>query len=420
MRKTEKRIVEALALLCLLACGGFVLAARLGGLADGKKPENEVAVVSAPAETPASAETPEIESTPCPHALFVNGVCADCGFVCEHDWREGVCTVCGEACRHEMHDEESLVCLRCGEKVPHRFVELGCTRCGREVELSTEAIPERYFTPCPEKGSVVQLDLRDWLSDDIGGGRSVPALLYLPYGYEQSGERVNVIVTLHGAASDEHGMMDEIYAISGNVFCYRDLYDWAIYEGRAEPFALLTFSTYALTAESLWTKGAADEMSRALREGILPGLVKSCRSYAASPELADIADARGHFGVIGVSDGSLYALWAALADNLDLFGSYTCLSANFPETTERALRTLNDPATEGYPIACFYTGAGLKDFQHDNTETRFYELLRGCSRLKENVNAFHIDVTGYHNWVTWGLELVNCLQLMFQDFPETA
>ena len=423
MRKKAglKRAAELLALACLLLVGSFFGVKRYESFhAEPDAPIAASVPEASAAPDPAPAPTPEPTSAPCPHPRFENGLCADCGYVCPHAWEGGVCRLCGLVCPHERHEADSLRCARCGERVPHRFEDYRCARCDTAVELSLEEIPERYFTPCPERGRVESLDLRSFLPDDVGGGRAVPALVYLPYGYDESDGPCNVIVTLHGAGSDEHGMMDELYAIGGKAFCYRDIYDWMICEGKAQPFVLLSFSTHALTAESLWTASAADELSRALREGILPGLVSRYRSFAASPDPDAIAAARAHFGVVGVSDGSLYALWAALGDNLPLFGSYTCLSANFPETTKKVLERLNAPDAADWPIACFYTGAGRKDFQQENTEKRFYELVDGCGVLREGVNAFHVDVTGYHNWITWGLELCHCLQLMFQDYPADA
>lgn len=405
MRNTGKLVYELLALLCLALSVVLLVMVRV-----------RLTPADEPPETPPVETTPAV--TPCAHGVFEDGVCASCGYVCPHDWDEGECTLCGYACPHERHDEQSGLCALCRSTVPHLLRAGRCVRCAWIPDFTFERLPESMTQPCPEPGRVESVDLGAYSPREDGKTPVMPAQVYLPYGYDGADEstRYNLVIALHGAYSDEHSMMEEKHLVKrvGEIR-FLDVYDNIIYTRRAEPFIVLSLNTYSLAGEEFWTEKGCERLGEELRERVLPYAVEHYRTYAADASLAGISAARGHIAVVGLSNGALYALRAAMADNLALFGGFACFSANYPETTESVLQTLGDPATEGYPIHCFFTGAGTKDFQQRNTEERFYEILSRTDRLSEGVNAFHTDIEGSHDWLTWGAELYNCLPLLFQE-----
>lgn len=403
MRRTSKLVYELLALLCLLLSAVMLLMVRVH-LAPTQAPEATVETTPAP--------------TPCAHPEFRSGVCTECGFVCAHEWENGICTICGTVCAHERHGEEDGVCLSCGLVVPHRLHAAKCTRCGYEVVFTNKPLTESMTEPCPEPGSVETIELGAYLRRKDGKTPVMPAVVYLPYGYDAADEtlRYNLVIALHGAYSDEHSMVDERHVVKGvGAIRFQDVYDNLIYSGLTDPFILVAINTYVMAGEESWTEDGSDRLAQELRERVLPYMAEHYRSYAADATQESISAARAHIGVVGLSNGALYALRAAMAENLAFFGGFGCFSANFPETTACVLETLGDPETERYAVQCFFTGAGTRDFQQSNTELRYHEILDNTERLEEGLNAFHTDIEGSHDWITWGAELYNCLQVLFQE-----
>ena len=404
MKHSERLVCELLALLCLALAAVLLILVRVR-----LAPAEEAPIEPTPSVTPAP--------TPCVHRVYENGVCVDCGYACPHAWEEGACALCGLGCPHESHEEASGRCTLCGSVVPHRLRGGKCLRCGMTPRFTETPLPESMTQPCPEAGRVETVDLGPYLPREDGRTVSMPAAVYLPYGYDEAGERrYNLVIALHGAYSNEHGMIDESHFVKGaGTIRFQDLYDNLIYSREVEPFIVLSLNTCAFAGEEYWTEDGCDTLARELRERVLPFAAEEYHTYAADGSFEALSAARGHIAVVGLSNGSLYALRSALADNLALFGGFGCFSGNYPETTAAVLATLGDPAAEAWPIHCFFTGAGTTDFQQRNTEMRFHEIVEACEGLSEGVNAFHTDIEGAHNWATWGAETVNCLRVLFQE-----
>jgi enterochelin esterase-like enzyme len=390
----------ALALLCLCACGG-------------NAPE------PAPAEMPAPEPESTPDPTPCAHPRYVDGVCTVCGNACPHDWAGGICKLCGNVCPHPEHDERTHLCACCGEYAAHRYRDGRCLRCGAVPPFCTGTLPEAYFAPSPEQGSIETIDFRSAEDPADKKARKKAALVYLPCGYDAAdGERrYNVVIALHGAGGDEHGMMDKVHIPNGgDGTCFRLIYDRMLYEKLCEPFILVSVNVYSLVEENSFTGYGEKNLAGRLRTLILPYVAGHYNTYAADPSEEAIRAARAHFGLIGLSNGALYALSAGFADIFELFGTYACFSGNYPETAEAVIARLGAPDAAELPVYCFITGAGTTDFQRENTEKRFDLIADACGGIVRGENAFHVDVEGTHNWKTWGTESYNALLVMFQNW----
>ena len=375
-------------------------------------------VSAAPSSPPAPAPAPTPPPvTPCPHGSWQGGVCADCGERCTHDWQGGVCVICGERCAHERHDPDTRLCLVCGEKLTHLLKEGSCTRCGWVPPFRDESLPEECFAECPEPGTIETIDFRDAEEPTAGKPpKSKKALVYLPYGYDPEGERrYDLVIALHGAGSDEHGMMDEPHAAVGDGIGFYRIYDWMICEGLCEPFILVSVNVYSLTEEDSVTDYGVGKLAERFPSLVLPYIVEHYGTFAADSSPEAMRAAREHVGLIGLSNGSLYALSAGMAKNLEYFGGYACFSGNYPENAGAVIERLNAPDAGDWPVYCFLAGAGTKDFQQNNTELRFELLADECSGLERGANAFHVDVEGTHNWHSWGVEVYNALLVLFQN-----
>ena len=143
------------------------------------------------------------------------------------------------------------------------------------------------------------------------------------------------MIALHGAGGDEHGMMDKVHIPNGgDGTCFRLIYDRMLYEKLCEPFILVSVNVYSLVEENSFTGYGEKNLAGRLRTLILPYVAGHYNTYAADPSEEAIRAARAHFGLIGLSNGALYALSAGFADNFELFGNYACFSGNYPETAE--------------------------------------------------------------------------------------
>ena len=406
MRAKAKRsaaLLLALALLLLCACA---------------QSAEEAPLDEPPREEPPAAEPTPTVAPACAHPQWIDGVCALCGAVCPHSWQGGVCTVCGVRCPHPRHDPESFACLSCGEKAAHLYSGGCCLRCGESPPFFTDELPERFFSPSPEQGSVEAIDFRTAEDPKDQKAHSKRALVYLPFGYDAADAeaRYNVVIGLHGAGDDEHGMMDEVHVPNGGGnTCFRLIYDRMLCERLCEPFIFVSVNVYSLVEEDSFTDYGVGKLTERLEKLILPYLAEHYRTYAADGSPEALREARAHFGLIGLSNGSLYALSAGMANHLELFGNFACFSGNYPETAAAVIRRLNASDSGELPVYCFFTGAGTKDFQRENTQKRFEMILENCPSLAEGENAFHLDVEGTHNWRMWGVETYNALLVMFQN-----
>ena len=377
----------------------------------------EASPAAAAEVTPAATETP-VPATPCPHPEYRDGVCTSCAQPCVHVWLGGVCTVCGAVCPHTGHDALTHRCLACGLSVSHRYREGRCLRCGTEPPFCRGELGEEYFVPSPEQGSVEAIDFRTAEDPKDQKARSKRALVYLPFGYDAADRetRYDLVIAVHGAGGNEHAMMDKVHIPNGGgEVCFRLIYDRMLCERLCEPFILVSVNTYALVSEECFTDYGVGKLAERLRTLVLPYLVEHYNTYAADPSAEAIRAAREHFGLIGLSNGSLYVLSAGFADNLELFGSYACFSGNYPETAEAVIARLSAPDAAELPLCCFIAGAGTQDHQQERTEKHFERIVDASDTLTRGQNAFHVDVEGGHNWKTWGAETYNALLVMFQN-----
>ncbi len=64
-----------------------------------------------------------------------NGVCTECGLVCEHAWENGECTKCGLVCEHAWENGE---CTKCELVCEHAWENGTCTTCNTVCEHAWE------------------------------------------------------------------------------------------------------------------------------------------------------------------------------------------------------------------------------------------------------------------------------------------
>ena len=346
----------------------------------------------------------------CQHPGWQDGVCTVCGSVCLHPvWQDGVCTTCGAVCEHSTHTLDSHCCSTCGVLVYHSYRAGRCAVCGATPQFSAGALPERFYTESTQRGSISSLN---YTATEIDGKEYTRhALVYLPYGYDGS-TRCNLLILLHGAGDDERGWLTLPHPMAGRSVEIRTIFDRMIEEKLIEPVIIVSLGLDGDFGS--YTGGASNEgLAREIREILLPYLAENYATYAASGSPEDLSAARQHIAIGGLSMGASYAYAAGMRMNMDLIGSFVCLSGIEPSGT--VLEALNSAGQAGYPIYLYYAAAGSTDMALYNVTNSYRAVVDGCARLVEGANAFYHECEGAHEWSVWATEMYNALQLCFQD-----
>ena len=406
--------------ICLLAC-----------LAAGACTMRPAVVQATPAPTaeptaeptPSPSPTPTPEPTPCPHLIWVDGVCADCGEVCAHEtWAEGVCAVCAMPCPHPAHDAESRICTQCGQVVPHTYLDGACTMCGEEPVYTDEILPRDLFKPCEHKGTVEELS---YTTQDYINSPSYPepimlekkVWVYLPYGYDPE-EQYDMLVLLHGmGGADTYWLVDkQDYLYPQEDFVYTaDLLDNLMDIGWCHKMIIATPTFYRYPDQMGVYNQMQDERQflRELREDILPVLLEKYPTYARDPSLEGMAAERRHFAYAGLSIGSIYAYTTIIPECLDIFGWFGCFSGSDGNMSQLAA-VLNAEENADKPIYYFYNSIGSMDNMFYWQHGQYNELLQRTDGLTDGVNACFNEIKGAkHLYTAWATGLYNFLPVLF-------
>ncbi len=346
---------------------------------------------------------------PCEHRYFINGICDLCGYICEdHTWENGICTICGTACIHEKHDPYTLRCLECEEIRPHHFYDGKCD-CGKEPEYYYSWLPEELYEPCEHQGTVKNITYTQKLYSDPNGGTVEKKLnVYLPYGYDDS-KQYNVMILVHGGFGDENDLITTNHDYYGFNLNMQNIYDNLFEAKLCEPMIIVCPATY--NGPDYTMDSGFENFSQELRDSILPYIANNYATYAASGNLNDIRTARRHFGIGGISNGSLYAMNSGMQMNFDLFSNYICLSGdNQPQEVSAAI---NSEEWGSLPIDMFFAGAGTWDEQNWNVTNGYQIILASTERLSDEENAILKHIEGGHEWRTWSTDFWNGLQAVF-------
>ncbi len=356
---------------------------------------------SAPASTPTSppeTAAPEVTEAPIPTVLPE---------ACGHPtYENGLCVLCGTACAHPFHGTDGC-CLLCGERVKHRFVDGACA-CGAKRDLRVTLLPERFYTPCDEEGSLVT-----WSYQTVMWGTGVPVTVkadfYVPYGYDPA-ERYNVLVLLHGLLTTERSWLDEPLTLAdGREFEMRWIYDHMIREGMIEPLIIVSASQYLYNGESKY-KSSYEQMASEIQNMILPYTASFLSTYAAAGDAESLIAAREHFAIGGNSWGSYYTYDTGMSQSLPYFASFLCFSGD--AATAYVVESIEKQGD--YPIRLYYAAAGDRDVARGGEESCFYAIVPLVERLRDGENAFCHICVGEHDWDTWSIEIYNALQLLYQ------
>ena len=294
----------------------------------------------------------------------------------------------------------------------HTYKDGVCTSCGLKPVFCTGFLPEQYYTDAKEQGKLVRHSYR--VKNYVGYGEAEldkEILIYLPYGYDEE-KPYNVLVLVPGADGDQDSWLNKDYSYGEIVMSGKKIVDNMIQQGDCE--ACIIVCTQLETPFCQGLISAIPQLSNELRDYILPYVVENYSTYAEDSSEKSIQAARSHFALGGLSNGALFTFEGGMRKDFDLFAGYMALSGNGqPWNTVDIIQM--EPFKD-LPIQAFFTGAGNnQDWQQNYTQIGYDHFIQYEPRVKDGVNAWHVDVDGEHEWKVWLTDLYNALPLLFQE-----
>ena len=202
-------------------------------------------------------------------------------------------------------------------------------RNARNLPAELEQIPEHYFEPAEQAGTMVRLDYETWESftyEEKSQKLSKTAWVYLPYGYTDE-VQYNVFYFMHGGWSNETTQMgtDEQPSYMKHVV------DHAIADGKMQPMIIVCPTYNNLSPEDSGDYGLAiqltDQYHNELLYDLMPAVEGKYSTYAADTTPEGLEASRNHRAFAGFSMGSV-TTWRTFEHCLPYFRYYMPSSGN--------------------------------------------------------------------------------------------
>lgn len=239
-----------------------------------------------------------------------------------------------------------------------------------------------YDAEAGQQGSVVRVD---YTTDAYGEPIDTWANVYLPYGFDDSGEtRYNIYYFMHGTNENQNSFI-------GEARCKNAL-DNMIEQGIAEPF-IMVFPTYYYDYETRATDHRT--FVNEVREDLMPAVESAYPTYAETADEAGFIASRDHRAFGGYSQGCAVT-WVLLENMIDYakwFLPFSGSNEDNYDTLKAALEKYSEYADDfflymaaggkrdsvGYGGAIALTNRMLEDsdfsFGIDPTSNNFYTII---------------------------------------------
>ena len=171
--------------------------------------------------------------------------------------------------------------------------------------FTMDDIPSGYLRACDQQGRVEEVR---YPFDPENGDLENAATVYLPYGYDESGEKYNVLYLLHGSNGSPRK-----YLNPNKETNLKNLLDHMIADGVLQPLIVVaaTYMPPEGTVQSLWLTQQVEvvaEYPKELVNNTIPAVEQQYRTFAESTDPEGITASRTHRGIAGFSLGGV-AVW---------------------------------------------------------------------------------------------------------------
>ena len=149
-----------------------------------------------------------------------------------------------------------------------------------------------------------------------------------------------------------------------------------------------------------------------VKETILPHLARSYSTWMEGDGYEQIAAAREHIAIGGLSRGSIYTYTFGMTRCLDVAANFCCFSNGYTTDVTRRLRS---EELKELDYRSYIATVGLKDDYYTVRGHRhcYSTLCRSLDALTDGENARFFEIDAGHNFLTWTASLYDALQLMF-------
>lgn len=237
---------------------------------------------------------------------------------------------------------------------------------GRNIPKTLEPVPNSYWTPAEQQGSLTELRYETWESRTYQQHKqriTKRAVVYLPYGYS-SEIRYNTYYLMHGGGGTEERQLGSPDAPN----TMKNAIDHMIEDGRIAPLIIICPTYNNLSARDSWDYHLAYDIltpnfHNELLNDLLPAVDKTYSTYAA----------RDHRCFAGFSMGSVCTLHN-LMHCLGAFRYFQPMSGCVDPRAIDATVAASGFAPEDFFL---YGITGSRDFAGEG----FAELMRRLARM---------------------------------------
>lgn len=276
-----------------------------------------------------------------------------------------------------------------------------------------DAIPSEYLIKRTDHcGSIEKISYQT--KDYFGDGSEITkyAYVYLPYNYDES-KQYNVLYLMHGIGGSENE-----WGMNHDGSQVKIMMDHLIYNGEIEPFLIVTPNgrSSADFANSSSDHNSFYVFGQEMRNDLIPYIDSKYSTYADFDENGyDLAKARDHRAMAGLSMGGMQTINIGLCENLDMlsyFGAFSaCPTTNTAIQIADKLKDFPD-----YDIHYFYNVCGTEDtIAISSASAAVTSLTEITDKLVDNKNFIWQTISGGHGFNVWYLGFFNFAKITFQN-----
>lgn len=265
------------------------------------------------------------------------------------------------------------------------------------IPLGIQTVPTDYMKPARQQGKVVRFDYMTNTYDYQDRVMKKYAYVYIPYGYETSTERYDVVYTMHGHTGDVTSFPGEL----DNLTDIKNVIDHLTENKEMKPM-LMVFASYYHDNVDMDTDdydaSLTEAFGKELQNDLIPQFENAYRTYASSTTEEDLIASRDHRIFLGFSMGAV-TTWYRMMDSMRYFRYYVPFSGSLywgnhttvdqyghdnPSWIAQLLE--NAITTQGYTADDFYVLAltGTKDFAYRTVKMQIEDM-------KQHPDMFHYD-----------------------------
>lgn len=270
------------------------------------------------------------------------------------------------------------------------------------ILLGIQNVPTGYMNPAKQQGKVVRFDYITNTYDYQDRVMKKYAYVYIPYGYETSTERYDVVYTMHGHTGDVTSFPGELDDLTD----IKNVIDHLIEKKEMKPM-IMVFASYYHDNVDMETDdydaSLTEAFGKELQYDLLPQFEHAYRTYASSTSEEDLIASRDHRIFLGFSMGAVTA-WYRMMDSMRYFRYYVPFSGSLywgnhtmvneygrdnPNWTAQLLE--NAIIAQGYTAEDFYVLAltGTKDFAYHTVNMQIEDM-------KQHPDMFYYDSNEVH------------------------